>query len=612
MDIYEEIIKAYEQTESVKKTAELLGTYPIKVRRVLITEGLWRSETSDAVGTLYQEGKTTKEIAEVLCISEKNVQSYLPYTKGMYIKGEGSDDALRSKRYRERNKNAFVSKVSISHSGEPEGKELHEMNEKTILDLDAFREKVSKDAESAAHTSIATKNNPQTPFPYDVVKLRLELVDHFGLGKEERDILHDYGKAEDGIIREVLVPGRMTLHAIHYMIQRLFGWQNSHLHHFELPEQIFHGLTEDSAEEWSKLCGVFFRFPEGDDFSDVYWDDDYDNSQSVKSWLKKKYCDGVWQTYSVGDGYLDNLRKVEDFRGWVDEDKRGKEIFKGRKFSALGLDDLRIIGDIGIDVSHLIERLEIGELLYARGKGGKCSDPKYCREAIAFLIDEMNDEMNDDLLPEEIDDMREAAQRLRDLRLDYQSLERVSYFDPERLRKEVKEDPRQLMTDYRWAIEEMQEICEDYINTWNPEVVQVADELQYEYDYGDGWTVRITCEEGYTSEWEEDNFDYTSASSDEVFSHILSINEEAKFVDSDGQRVSDEMQATLESIFYEQKPICIYADGLNVMDDVGGLGGYLNFLETIHGRDQDEARSMRAWARGMGWTGRRSEPKNML
>ena len=61
MDIYEEIIKAYEQTESVKKTAELLGTYPIKVRRVLITEGLWRSETSDAVGTLYQEGKTIKD-----------------------------------------------------------------------------------------------------------------------------------------------------------------------------------------------------------------------------------------------------------------------------------------------------------------------------------------------------------------------------------------------------------------------------------------------------------------------------------------------------------------------------------------------------------------------
>ena len=486
------------------------------------------------------------------------------------------------------------------------------MDEKTILDLNAYREKVSKDAESAAHTYNADPNKLQAPFAYDIVKLRLELVDHFGLGKEEREILRDYGKAKDGIIREVLVPGRMTLHAIHYMIQRLFGWQNGHLHHFELPEQIIHGLTEDSAEEWSRLCGVYFRFPEGDDFSDVYWDDDYDNSLSVKSWLKKKYCDGAWYTYSVGDGYLDNLRKVKDFRNWVDEDERGKKIFNGRAFSTLKLDDLRSIVDIGMDVSHLVERLEIGEFLYAKGKGGKYSDPKYCREAIAFLIDEMNDEIHDDLLPEEIDDMREAAQRLRELRLNYQSLEHMSYFDPERLRKEVKEDPRQLMADYKWAIEEMQEVCEDYIETWNPEVVQVTDELQYKYDYGDGWTVRITCEEGYTSEWEEDNFDYDSASGDEVIGHILLIDEKATFVDSDGQRVSDEMQTTLENIFYGQKPICIYADGLNVMDDVGGLSGYLNFLETIHGMDQDEARSMRVWARGMGWTGRRSKPENIL
>ena len=97
-----------------------------------------------------------------------------------------------------------------------------------------------------------------------------------------------------------------------------------------------------------------------------------------------------------------------------------------------------------------------------------------------------------------------------------------------------------------------------------------------------------------------------------MIGHILLIDEKATFVDSDGQRVSDEMQTTLENIFYGQKPICIYADGLNVMDDVGGLSGYLNFLETIHGMDQDEARSMRVWARGMGWTGRRSKPENML
>ena len=48
------------------------------------------------------------------------------------------------------------------------------------------------------------------------------------------------------------------------------------------------------------------------------------------------------------------------------------------------------------------------------------------------------------------------------------------------------------------------------------------------------------------------------------------------------------------------------------MDDVGGVGGYVNFLETIHGDNPEEAREMREWARMQGWTGRKSKPENML
>ena len=40
-ELYDRIIESYEETHSVKKTAEELGTSVIKVRRVLITEGLW-------------------------------------------------------------------------------------------------------------------------------------------------------------------------------------------------------------------------------------------------------------------------------------------------------------------------------------------------------------------------------------------------------------------------------------------------------------------------------------------------------------------------------------------------------------------------------------------
>ena len=71
-----------------KEDSEELGTYPIKVRRVLITEGLWHSKTSEQVADLLAKGKSVAEIAEELVISEKNVQSYMPYSRGAVWEGK--------------------------------------------------------------------------------------------------------------------------------------------------------------------------------------------------------------------------------------------------------------------------------------------------------------------------------------------------------------------------------------------------------------------------------------------------------------------------------------------------------------------------------------------
>ena len=48
-ELYDRIIASYKENGSVKKTAEELGTSVIKVRRVLITEGLWSSATSRTI-----------------------------------------------------------------------------------------------------------------------------------------------------------------------------------------------------------------------------------------------------------------------------------------------------------------------------------------------------------------------------------------------------------------------------------------------------------------------------------------------------------------------------------------------------------------------------------
>ena len=119
-DLYKKIIEEYQKTNSVRQVVKNLGTNTIKVRKVLITEGLWESETSRNVGKLYHAGKTTKEIAEELCISEKNVQSYLPYSRGAYG-GEKSNEAERSKEYRDRQKKAADGQAFMT-----EGKDAEE------------------------------------------------------------------------------------------------------------------------------------------------------------------------------------------------------------------------------------------------------------------------------------------------------------------------------------------------------------------------------------------------------------------------------------------------------------------------------------------------------
>ena len=64
--LYMDIVKTYLDTESVKETAAKLKTSTVKVRKVLITEGLWSSKTSLEIQRCLNQGKTTAEIAGIL------------------------------------------------------------------------------------------------------------------------------------------------------------------------------------------------------------------------------------------------------------------------------------------------------------------------------------------------------------------------------------------------------------------------------------------------------------------------------------------------------------------------------------------------------------------
>jgi hypothetical protein len=57
---------------------------------------------------------------------------------------------------------------------------------------------------------------------------------------------------------------------------------------------------------------------------------------------------------------------------------------------------------------------------------------------------------------------------------------------------------------------------------------------------------------------------------------------------------------------------CIYSDGLNVLDDVGGIYGFADFLEELHEGEPEERESCKLWSSNMGWTGRDAKPKSVL
>lgn len=59
-------------------------------------------------------------------------------------------------------------------------------------------------------------------------------------------------------------------------------------------------------------------------------------------------------------------------------------------------------------------------------------------------------------------------------------------------------------------------------------------------------------------------------------------------------------------------PECIASDGVSLVENPGGIYGFYQMLQTLAGDDPEEKKSMKEWAKGLGWTGRISEPKNML
>jgi len=94
--------EAVDGHKPIKLVAEEFGITPLKVRKLLITGGAYRTPVSEQILALHQEGNTIAQIQETTGLSRASVHSYLPYRKGVYKASEISTDAERIKLYRNR------------------------------------------------------------------------------------------------------------------------------------------------------------------------------------------------------------------------------------------------------------------------------------------------------------------------------------------------------------------------------------------------------------------------------------------------------------------------------------------------------------------------------
>jgi len=601
-DLYERIIDEYLSTGSVKQVVENLKTNTIKVRRVLITEGLWESESSRKVGELFEQGKSVKEIAEILCMSEKNVQSYMPYTRGTYG-GTKSDTAERSEAYRNRMKQAAENQVSMQRESAPI-KDIKDADEESKIIKLKFSD-LHKEEQREESTEAMPQQLPS------VLKLRFELVapyyrkiNNLDMEPEEEIEFLRNAKAENGIIREVLVPGEMNLHALHYMIQRLFGWQNSHLHRFALKDEDFDMVTDNQdVERYFDLCGTLFRFP-GAAYDDVFWDDDYTEGISIKSWLRSKYNYGR-RDLAVENSYIRSFEKVNEFY----------DRFEDMLADATTLDKLEINFDN--PYNQLIEGIAVRNLFAITTPDFFKLSPEMWKRLQDALIQNVHEEYMEIIKedPEEYNAILTALQDLIDLRSNILNVNKaIRYGRYDEVEKFYKKSPLAVLKKQKKMVAHLEEILLPHLSMGNPSVLPFIYELYYEYDYGDDWCVRITCVDAYTA---NENYDSSHVrmhmTEDGVFEDDRQVDcRDLQYTDLKGYKVDSELREKLQTVYLKEHPICVMADGLNVMDDVGGLYGYQEFLQTINGKDAEEKERMKQWAKSMGWTGRKVKPENIL
>ena len=88
----------------ITETSAEFHVSPMKMRKLLITAGVYSTDTSRIIGKLHAEGKSASEIQAITGLKKSSINGYLPYSKIIYNHDEKSVGADRVGVYRKRQK----------------------------------------------------------------------------------------------------------------------------------------------------------------------------------------------------------------------------------------------------------------------------------------------------------------------------------------------------------------------------------------------------------------------------------------------------------------------------------------------------------------------------
>lgn len=302
---------------SIRETSIKFGLNRNKIRKILITSGDISSPITEKAMQLRKEGLAIKEIAKRLGVSIATISTYLPYEDNIHNSLDPSQHTLDVRNYR-----AYEKARMLRRSGKKEDK-------RQIVQKDREAKHTNGVTTNKANTQQNIKNNQvkrleskvgEYTLPNGLIRIHAALE---GVDKNSVDILQKYGCVKHGntITRDLVVPQDMPLRALHFALQRAFGFQESHLHLFTISEEDLKAVTDDNMQNLLNLRGVIFtqiREEEDVDYEPVY------HGGSFKKWLRKQYS----YPWNYEGDYLDEFHDLgyHHFAASVDEDDENSSL----------------------------------------------------------------------------------------------------------------------------------------------------------------------------------------------------------------------------------------------------------------------------------------------